>query len=93
MVDQALLATDITDGAKRLAQELDQYITTGSRLSTPASGHVDLSLSNDAIADLQLATARKLREVRWWNVLPLSAAACVVASLAAILRVQRNFAF
>jgi hypothetical protein len=67
MMDSGAVSTDITDGAKRLAQELDQYITTGSKVSTPASGN-DLSLSHDAIADLQLATARKLREVRSWNV-------------------------
>lgn len=61
---------DISDGAKRLAQELDQYITRGPDVlaaASPSQGgsnyNKDASLSDDAIADLQLATARKLREV------------------------------
>jgi len=54
----------ITDGAKRLAQELDQYISKGPEKTSPHGNNADSSaLSDDAIADLQLATARKLREV------------------------------
>ena len=52
---------DISDGAKRLAQELDQYIVAKGPKNTSAT--VDVGLSDDAVADLQLATARKLREV------------------------------
>ena len=52
---------DISDGAKRLAQELDQYIVAKGPKN--ASATVDVGLSDDAVADLQLATARKLREV------------------------------
>ena len=55
---------DISDGAKRLAQELDQYIVSRSPASVAAApAAADVNLSDDAIADLQLATARKLREV------------------------------
>ncbi|CAB9511997.1 Importin subunit alpha [Seminavis robusta] len=65
--------TDITDGAKRLAQELDQYIAAGpnrsavtgdtAATSSTSAAANNATLSNDAIADLQLATARKLREL------------------------------
>lgn len=60
---------DISEGAKRLAQELDQYITRGPGAIAAAAGAIqggssqDVALSDDAIADLQLATARKLREL------------------------------
>ena len=55
---------DISDGAKRLAQELDQYIVArGPTNVAAAPAAPDPGLSDDAIADLQLATARKLREV------------------------------
>lgn len=55
---------DISDGAKRLAQELDQYIVArGPTNVAAAAAAPDPGLSDDAIADLQLATARKLREV------------------------------
>ena len=54
---------DISDGAKRLAQELDQYITRGPEKSGQGDNDKGMALSDDAIADLQLATARKLREV------------------------------
>jgi hypothetical protein len=54
---------DISDGAKRLAQELDQYITRGPDKTAQGDTTAGSALSDDAIADLQLATARKLREV------------------------------
>lgn len=54
---------DISDGAKRLAQELDQYITRGPENTSQGDDANGSTLSDDAIADLQLATARKLREV------------------------------
>ena len=54
---------DISDGAKRLAQELDQYITRGPDKTGQGNAESGSALSDDAIADLQLATARKLREV------------------------------
>jgi hypothetical protein len=57
----------------RLAIELDDYLRKNDtsnnyispfRLLRGADGTVNYNLSDDAIADLQLATARKLREVR-----------------------------
>ena len=57
-------AADISDGAKRLAQELDHYIASGVEKKW-GDGNSDngSALSDDAVADLQLTTARKLREV------------------------------
>jgi hypothetical protein len=57
----ALLA-DIKDGAERLANELDEYLSRGSRKAFIPSKDSP-PLSDEAVADLQLATARKLREV------------------------------
>ena len=59
---------DISDGAKRLAQELDQYITRAPDKAGQDGKHKGSVLSDDAIADLQLATARKLREVRQFHI-------------------------
>ena len=55
--------SEVRDGAQRLATELDEYLSQAdSKQSTPSQ--VGAPLSDEAIADLQLATARKLREVR-----------------------------
>jgi len=55
---------DISDGAMRLAHELDHYINQGSDLSSvTAAPTADKTVSEDDLAYLQLATARKLREV------------------------------
>ena len=65
--------TEIRDGAMRLATELDDYLgkhDTSNNYQSPfrllkgADGTVNTNLSDDAVADLQLTTARKLREVR-----------------------------
>jgi hypothetical protein len=57
----ALLA-EIKEGAERLANELDVYLSKGS--GKPFIPDKDAPpLSDEAVADLQLATARKLREV------------------------------
>ena len=55
---------EIREGAERLAMELDEYLSKSS--NTKASiFRVDgvSSTPIEAVADLQLATARKLREV------------------------------
>lgn len=54
--------SEITDGVKRLAKELDQFITRGVEHSRKIDADSP-PMSDDAIADLQLATARKLREL------------------------------
>lgn len=55
---------DISDGAKRLAKELDHYIASVPDNEWDHDNTDNGSaLSDDAVADLQLATARKLREV------------------------------
>ena len=64
--------TEIREGAMRLATELDDYLGKNDkssnyqspfRLLKGADGTVNNNLSDDAVADLQLTTARKLREV------------------------------
>lgn len=64
--------SEIREGAMRLATELDDYLSKHDtsnnyispfRLLKGADGTVNTNLSDDAIADLQLSTARKLREV------------------------------
>lgn len=60
---------EIRESAERLALELDDFLTknevpTKSLLKGKDKGAPDFShLTDEAIADLQLATARKLREV------------------------------
>jgi hypothetical protein len=64
---------DIMEGAKRLAKELDDFIRNGIKSHhhhpnhnnnmTPFPRLDNAQLSDKAVADLQLATARKLREV------------------------------
>jgi hypothetical protein len=69
---------EIREGSERLASELEQYLANhetdadNNNASLPFTGPSRLkqkdiaasTLSDEAIADLQLATARKLREVR-----------------------------
>lgn len=64
---------EIREGAERLATELDAYLKSNevnSSYSSPfrqwkgSDDAFKASLSDEDIADLQLVTARKLREVR-----------------------------
>ena len=58
----AALLSEIREGAERLASELDEFLSKRSdKLHIPRT---ETPLSDEAIADLQLASARKLREVR-----------------------------
>ena len=57
------LLSDIREGAERLAEELDNYLAKDSK-KAPIRGKDAPPLSDEQVADLQLATARKLREVR-----------------------------
>jgi hypothetical protein len=54
------LLVEIKEGAERLAKELDDYLSKDSNTKNPTRKE---PLSDEAVADLQLATARKLREV------------------------------
>lgn len=56
-------SVDATSGTKRLAKELDEFVSKGSKSDLPAEEGDSGPLSDDAIADLQLQTARKLRQV------------------------------
>ena len=63
--------TEIRESAERLALELNEFLrkneipTKGILKGTDGNGKIDFSdMTDEAIADLQLATARKLREVR-----------------------------
>lgn len=51
-------------GAYRLARELDNFIAKGLDTSSTDSQNVPTKAQGDSIADLQLQTARKLRQVR-----------------------------
>jgi hypothetical protein len=53
------LLVEIKEGAERLAKELDDYLSKDSKTNNPGRKE---PLSDEAVADLQLATARKLRE-------------------------------
>ena len=62
---------EIRESAERLALELDEFLnkneipTKGLLKGLTEKGKPDFSgMTDEAIADLQLATARKLREVR-----------------------------
>lgn len=61
---------EIRESAERLASELDEFlykheVPTKGLLKVKDKGVTDFShMTDEAIADLQLATARKLREVR-----------------------------
>lgn len=55
---------EVKEGAERLAKELDEYLKKSSNSSTSLFGKDGtLNTSGEAVADLQLATARKLREL------------------------------
>ena len=56
---------DITHGAYRLARELDQFISKGldAALAEHKNSHQPPK-SGESVADLQLHTARKVRQVR-----------------------------
>lgn len=56
------LLSEIREGAERLANELDEYLAKGSEKGFVRDKGAP-PLSDEAVADLQLATARKLREV------------------------------
>ena len=60
--------SDIKEGAERLANELDDYISNSPNNNNDKKPFFRTKdappLSDEAVADLQLATARKLREVR-----------------------------
>jgi hypothetical protein len=53
---------EIKEGAERLAKELDEYLKKSSSSISFNFGNPS-NPSGEAVADLQLATARKLREV------------------------------
>jgi hypothetical protein len=67
---------EIREGAERLATELDEFLSKKDGSNSPsysspfcllgggADGSSKTSLTDEQIADLQLAVARKLREVR-----------------------------
>ena len=60
----SMMMTDIKDGAERLANELDDYLSRGANKPFFRTRVAPTTpLSDEAVADLQLATARKLREV------------------------------
>jgi hypothetical protein len=50
------------EGTKKLANELDDFVTIGEKGSQNSKRDLG-AISDDDIADLQLQTARKLREV------------------------------
>ena len=55
---------EVKEGAERLAKELDEYLNKSSNNRRSLFGKDGASnTSGEAVADLQLATARKLREV------------------------------
>lgn len=55
---------EVKEGAERLARELNEYLTKSSSNKRNLFGKGGpSSTSGEAVADLQLATARKLREV------------------------------
>lgn len=57
------LLTDIREGAERLANDLDEYLESTNHAGINRRKESNL-LSDEGIAELQLLTARKLREVR-----------------------------
>jgi hypothetical protein len=57
------LLSEIRDGAERLAKELHEYLANSTNQSFRSKKETAPLLNDEAIADLQLATARKLREV------------------------------
>jgi hypothetical protein len=67
------LLSEIREGAERLATELDHFLSTSENHSSNKKDGPPLS--DEAIADLQLATARKLRQVS--NLLLYSIRVCL----------------
>jgi hypothetical protein len=67
------LLSEIREGAERLATELDHFLSTSENHSSNKKDGPPLS--DEAIADLQLATARKLRQVS--NLLQYSIRVCI----------------
>jgi hypothetical protein len=60
-----VIAFEAKESAEKLAKELDEYLNKNSKVKQSLFGKWINSLtSGEAVADLQLATARKLREVR-----------------------------
>lgn len=58
---------DCSNGAYRLARELDQFIVNGLDAALAASQNFDsFTTPGESISDLQLHSARKLRQVRLW---------------------------
>jgi hypothetical protein len=58
-------AAEVKEGAEKLARELEDYLNNNSKTKHSILGRfINSSTSGEAVADLQLATARKLREVR-----------------------------
>jgi hypothetical protein len=62
----SVVLSEIREGAERLANELDEYLARSSEKSFIRDKDAP-PLSDEAVADLQLATARKLREVSCVN--------------------------
>ena len=66
-----VVSSDVKEGAERLAKELDEYLAKRSSKEKQPNKKNQLfirgtdapPLSDESVADLQLATARKLREV------------------------------
>lgn len=59
---------DVKEGAERLAKELDEYLVKSTKNKHLIRGKDSKSSgSEEVVADLQLTTARKLREVRHSN--------------------------
>jgi hypothetical protein len=57
-------AAEVKEGAEKLARELEEYLNKNSKAKLSLFGKSgNPSTSGEAVADLQLATARKLREV------------------------------
>jgi len=61
-------AAEVKEGAEKMARELEEYLNRYSKMKHSMFGRfINSSTSGEAVADLQLATARKLREVRKWS--------------------------
>lgn len=58
-------AAEVKEGAEKMARELEEYLNKNTKVKQTLLGKSSSSsTSGEAVADLQLATARKLREVR-----------------------------
>ena len=81
--------SELKEGAERLANELDEYLSKSS--TKPFFRTKDAApLSDEAVADLQLATARKLREVSLaWNV-ELTDCKCILRKLGSFFHVNQS---